>query len=251
MQDTDAKPFRQETGQPLGLRRRSEPAFEIIDGFRHVRIDVADRFRIRLGIQALIAKQIGAIEIGLFRQSPHIHVVFGEERRIVPIGIEDAAQTESDRIKQEPSDECQVGHEAFPLVPLHHAPRQVDGVQCADIRVLGDDVGNHTIGIALDESSDYGERPEEHERGGHEHDPCHAEPFAGVDRVQEPACRKLSVGAALQQHSAHDDFVCLPDEQPYEYVDDHGQYDRDDHRRASVVHDGIDRIEDGYDNRSG
>ena len=140
-----------------------------------------------------------------------MHVIFDEKRRVIAVGIEDAAQAEREQIEQPPAKERQVGHETLPLVTLHHAPGQADGLPCPDIRIFGDDVEHHTVGIRFDERADDGERPQEQEH-------------------------------VLEQHQHHDHPVCLLDEQPYEKVNGQGYDDRYGHGDAVIMHDGIGRI---------
>ena len=242
MQDTHAQPFGQEPDETVRLVHRNKIAGQLLHRFGNITIRGMQCLSGGLAVQVFVAEQLASLQSRILGQSAHMHVIFDEKRRVIAVGIEDAAQAEREQIEQPPAKERQVGHETLPLVTLHHAPGQADGLPCPDIRIFGDDVGHHTVGIRFDERADDGERPQEQEHVLEQHHLRHRQPFARGDRVEETAHGKFVVGPPLKQHAHHDHPVCLLDEQPYEKVNGQGYDDWYGHGDAVIMHDGIGRI---------
>ena len=251
MQNTDAEPFGQDSGESTRLEGGGESLFELCHGLGDVGICGMKRLRIGLGIQVFVVEHLGAFNAVVLGQRAQIHVILGEKCGVVAIGVKDTDQTKSDEVEQVPAEERAVRHEAFPFMPFHHASGQANGVQSLDIRILRNDVRHHTVGILLDEEADDGETPKEQEHVFHKHGPCHARPFARVNGVEEATCRKLVIGTSFQQHTCHDDAVCFLNEQPDENVDGQREYYRHGDGDAAVMGDGINGVGHGDHHRAG
>ena len=156
MQNTDAEPFGQDSGESTRLGRGEEPLFDLCHGLGDIGIRGMKRLWIGLEVQVFVVEHLAACNAGSLGHRTYVHIVFHEERGIVAIEIEDTAQAEGDEVEQIPAEERAVRHEAFPFMPFHHVSGQTNSVQSLDIRILCDDVRHHTVGVLLDEVADDG-----------------------------------------------------------------------------------------------
>ena len=126
MQNTDAEPFGQDSGESTRLGRGGEPLFDLCHGLGDVGICGMKRLRIGLGIQVFVVEHLGAFNAVVLGQRAQIHVILGEKCGVVAIGVKDTDQTKSDEVEQIPAKKRAVRHEAFPFMPFHHMSGQAN-----------------------------------------------------------------------------------------------------------------------------
>ena len=250
MQNTDAEPFGQDSGESTRLGGGGESLFELCHGLGDVGICGMKRLRIGLGIQVFVVEHLGAFNAVVLGQRAQIHVILGEKCGVVSIGVKDTDQTKSDEVEQIPAKKRAVRHEAFPFMPFHHMSGQANSVQGFDVWILRNDIRHHTVGILFDEETDDGKAPKEQEHVFHEHGPGYPKPCVRVDGVKEARCRQFVVGSSFQQHAHHDDAIRFLNEQPDENIDGKRKNDWNRNGDSAVMDDGIDGIDNGNHQRS-
>ena len=119
-----------------------------------------ERFSIRRNEKAFVVQALHALyapELGLLAQGG---VVFCVGRNAVGHAPQHIRRAEGDKAQYKPAQVGQLQQEALPLVAVHHAPGQIDGLPGANVRVLRHDKGHQEVGIVLDEAADDRQAPQ-------------------------------------------------------------------------------------------
>ena len=143
--DCDAEPVRHPPGKSGGCRHCGTSGIYGGRAPHHIGIRVVQQFGGRLCIQVFVAQPFRSLDPGALGRGTQLHVIFGEECGVIPVGIENRRQSERGDGKQIPSQETQLRHKTLPLVAFHHTSRETDRFVRADVRILSHDVRNQEV----------------------------------------------------------------------------------------------------------
>ena len=155
----NAEPLCNESAHPRGLRNG---VFLILLNPAHqIGILLSQYLLRRRAVQVFVHQVFGTGNAGFLGNLPDFCVILSVECRFIRVGEEDSGQADSENVQSIPSQEAHVRLEQFPLVTLHHFPREGDDLIGFHGGIFRQNIRHQCIGIPLNHSAHDGQCPQE------------------------------------------------------------------------------------------